>query len=97
MGLMAISTKQTSLFIENEIARKANFNINFNNKIGLNGAGNPVVSGFMSASNMILNLQDGTTVQIDNVAPLDNYDHFVSGSASVPVSKAEAIQDWANC
>jgi hypothetical protein len=94
---MARSGKQTSSSIEDEIARKANFSINFNSKTGFNGAGNPVVSGFMSASNMILNLQDGTTVQINNVAPIDSYDHFISGSASVPVSQTEANQDWNNC
>jgi len=94
---MARSSKQTSTNMLNEIARKANFSVNFNSKTGTNGAGNPVISGAMNGGNMTLNLQDGSNVQILNVSPLDNFDHFVSGSASVPVSQTEANIDWNNC
>jgi hypothetical protein len=68
------------------------------NDIGaIGGTGNETVSGIMVGGDLVLTKSDGQQVTVVNVNDTADYDHFVSGSASVPVSQTEAAQDWANC
>lgn len=55
-----------------------------------------VESGVLVGSSLVLSRNNASDVTIPDVNNTDDFDHFISGSTTVPVSEPEANTDWDN-
>jgi ethanolamine utilization protein EutQ (cupin superfamily) len=93
---MAIVSRQTSVFLEQESKTKASNVAKLNqNLISSGGSGNEVISGSMVGSTLRLSKSDGSTVSITNIVTSTAYDNIILNSTSTTITSVEADTDWA--